>query len=82
MIDVRVGLLAGSFEPMDGEVVNDEFKPGQTPLEASDFDAAAGDGLQREHQFLPHALAKVGAVEIPSGAEGDGKQEQARNRGN
>jgi hypothetical protein len=81
MIDMRVGLLADSFKSMDGEVVNVEFKSGQVPLEASDFDGATGDRLQREYQLLPHALAKESAVKIPAGAEGEGKHDKAGKRG-
>ncbi len=82
MVGMRVGLLAGSFESMDGNVVNGEFQPREAPLEAADFDGAAGDRLQRDYQLLPHALAKEVAVEIPDGAEGRGQHGKAGNRGN
>ena len=49
-------------------------------MDAADFDGASGERMQREDQFPPHALAKVGAVEIAGGSEEDGKQEQAGKR--
>ena len=78
---MRVGLLARSFESMDGDVFNVEFKLGQVPLEVFNFDGAAGDRLQRRYQLLPHALAKEVAVEIPNGTEKDGKHDKAGDRG-
>jgi hypothetical protein len=46
-------------------------------LEASNFDGAAGNRLQRRYQLLPHALTEEVAVEIPNGTEKDGKHNKA-----
>ena len=69
MVGMGVRLLAGSFEPVNRDVINREFQPRQMPVEASNFDGAAGDRLQGEDQLLPHVLAKQGAVQTANGGE-------------
>ena len=64
-VSVRVGLLVGSFQAVDGQIVGFEFKLGEVPAKSMQLDTAPGGVFQGGNRFAPNQICEPRASHIP-----------------